>query len=136
MARQRIVDAIAHHRPSNPVVISGDWHVNAVSDVLLDVDDPNSEVVATELSGTSISSVGPWAPIMTANLGTNPHVRYVDGDDLRNGRDVHGYVRCSLTSDAWTSDFRVLETVKEPNRAITTAASFVVEDGKPGAQPA
>ncbi len=137
VARQRIVEALADgHGPSNPVVISGDWHVNAVSDVKLDWNDPASPTVAAEFSGTSISSVGPWAPIMAANLAANPHVQYVDGDDLRNRRDVHGYVRCSLTPDQWTTDFRVLTTVKTPDQPVTTAATFVVENGRPGAQPA
>ena len=39
-ARQRILDTLATHRPSNPVIIGGDSHSAWVNDVLADFDDP------------------------------------------------------------------------------------------------
>ena len=45
-----------------------------------------------------------------------------------------GYVRCTLTADTWTSDYRIVPTVRERGVPATTLASFVVENGRPGAQ--
>jgi alkaline phosphatase D len=36
--------------------------------------------------------------------------------------------------EQWRSDFRVVPFVTRPGAPITTRASFVVEDGVPGAQ--
>jgi alkaline phosphatase D len=55
----------------------------------------------------------------------NPHIRFYNGQ--------RGYVRATLTPERWTSDFRVVPAVAEPGGAIETRATFVVEDGRPGA---
>ena len=55
----------------------------------------------------------------------NPHIKYINRK--------RGYVRNVLTRDAWTADYRVVEVVTVPGAPITTRASFVIEDGVPGA---
>ena len=42
-----------------------------------------------------------------------------------------GYVRCTVTPDAWTSDYRVVEDITKPDSPVSTRASFVVEAGRP-----
>jgi alkaline phosphatase D len=38
--------------------------------------------------------------------------------------------------ERWTSTFRVVDTVLTPGAPTRTLATFAVEDGRPGAQPA
>jgi alkaline phosphatase D len=129
-ARQRIIDHIIEARVRNPVVITGDWHSTFVNDIKEDFEDPNSATVATEFVGTSISSnddlivYGPYYGPMVA---WNPHIKFFDGDR-------RGYVRCRVDHEKWLTDLRMVTTVSRPDAPVYTLASFVVEDGVPGAQ--
>jgi len=126
-----VLDFLAERRPSNPVVITGDIHTNWVSDLKRDFDRPASPVVGTELVGTSISSSGDGADMSPQGvnaLGLNPHIKFFNAQ--------RGYVRCSLTRDRLRADYRVMPYVTKPDAPITTRASFVIEDGVPGAQEA
>jgi len=42
-------------------------------------------------------------------------------------------VRCSVDKRKWTTDLRMVPTVSRADVPASTFASFVVEDGKPGA---
>ncbi|HYE72520.1 MAG TPA: alkaline phosphatase D family protein, partial [Blastocatellia bacterium] len=129
VARKRFLEFLHKHRPSNPVVLTGDIHVNWVADLKLDFDREDSPVVGTEFVGTSISSSGNGAdmtPNATAALSENPHLKFFNGQ--------RGYVRCSLTPERWQTDYRVVPTVSQPDATISTRASFVVENGRPGAK--
>jgi alkaline phosphatase D len=128
-ARQRLTGFLRERRPSNPVVITGDIHSNWVNDVKADFGNPDSPVVATEFVGTSISSGGDGrdqSEHTPAMLAENPFVKYYNGQ--------RGYVRCEVTADAWRSDYRVLDYVSQPGSPMGTKTSFVVEEGRPGAQ--
>ena len=129
--RDGLRDRIAAVGTTNPVILTGDVHASYVCDVKADFDDPASETVATELVGTSISSGRDGvenAPGDAIQYAENPHIKYI------NRR--RGYVRNVLTRDAWMADYRVVEVVTVPGGPITTRASFVIEDGRPGAVPA
>ena len=127
-ARHRLMSFLAQARPSNPVVITGDIHSNWVADLKLDFDDPSSPVVGTEFVGTSITSGGDGNDSPGSDeRALNPHVKFY------NAR--RGYVRATITPSLWTSDYRVLPYVSQPDAPIETRASFVVESGRPGAQP-
>lgn len=128
-ARDRLLGFIQQRRPSNPVVISGDWHSSWVNDLKADFDDPASEALATEFVGTPISSACTWWPQVEAALPGNPHVRFFDGK-------LHGYVRCTLDRQLWRSDFRVVDSLEKREAPIRTLTSFVVENGRAGAVPA
>jgi alkaline phosphatase D len=128
--RRRLLEFLQESKASNPIVLTGDFHSNFVND--LRVDDRKAElpVVGTEFVGTSISSSGDgedrraeWKSIMAEN----PGVKFLN--------DQRGYARCTVTPDAWRTDFRVLENVSEPGAPIKTRASFVIENGQPGAKP-
>lgn len=132
--RDRLTQFLQNRRPSNPVVITGDIHSSWVHDIKTNFDDPDSDTVATEFIGTSISSSfggneEQTSAIVAAALPGNPHTKFFDGLN-------RGYVRCTITPETWQSDFRVVSTIKEETADVSTLASFVVEDGQPGAQPA
>jgi alkaline phosphatase D len=131
MNRRRLLRAFHDRRVSNPVVIAGDIHTNWANDLIADFDDLESRVVGSEFVGTSIASGGNGvdAPARLAELlAENPFVK------LHNAQ--RGYVRCEVTPTQWRTDYRVVEYVNRPGSPITTRASFVVEDGKPGLQTA
>jgi alkaline phosphatase D len=127
-ARDRLLGFLQQRQPSNPIVITGDIHSSWVHDLKADFNNPASATVGTEFVGTSISSDFPAqfiAPV-TAALADNPHTKFFDGA-------FRGYVRCNLTYESWQSDYRVVSTILDPNASISTLASFVVENGQPGA---
>ena len=126
-SRQRLMSFLATRKPSNPVVITGDVHVNWAAELKADFERPESRTVGVEFVGTSITSGGDGAD-MTASgeskLRENPHFKFFNGQ--------RGYVRCTVTPERWTSDFRVVPYVSRPGAPISTRASLVVENGRPG----
>jgi alkaline phosphatase D len=130
-ARSRILGFLQHAEVKNPVIITGDIHSSWVHDIKADFNNPNSETLATEFVGTSITSDFPrqFIPLVQAALPDNPHTRFFDGA-------YHGYVRCALTPKQWVSDFRVVQSILTESSPVSTLASFVVENGKPGAERA
>ena len=129
-ARNRVTWRFGNAGVRNPVVITGDWHSTFVNDILQNFDRPESPVVATEFVGTSISTNGDvpvYGPYYGPMIKYNPHIRFFEGDR-------RGYVRCTVTPDQWRTDLRMVTTVSRPDAPVETLASFVVEDGKPGAQ--
>ena len=125
--RQRILDFLAQRQPSNPVVITGDWHSSWVNDLKQNFDNPNSPTVGTEFVCSGISSGISWDEEVERALSENPHVKFFDGK-------FRGYVRCELTQQQWRSDIRVVENssqsgVPAANLPVRTLASFVVENG-------
>ncbi|UKO98969.1 alkaline phosphatase D family protein [Nostoc sp. UHCC 0870] len=130
-ARKRLLDFLEQRKPSNPVVITGDIHSSWVHDLKADFNNPLSATVGTEFVGTSITSDFPSqfiAPVQAA-VSDNPHTKFFDGAN-------RGYVRCKLTRNNWQSDYRVVSSILDQNTTIRTLASFVVENGQPGAQRA
>ena len=126
--RQILLDQL--ERTKNPVVLSGDSHVDFVYDLKRDFSDPASPTVAAELLGTSISSEGDPSPPQTQfdPSRQNPQLRFFDNH--------RGYVRCTLERSRLTADFRAVSTVTAPTATVSTTATFVVDDGKPGAHRA
>jgi alkaline phosphatase D len=126
VARRRLLEFLGARRPGNPVVIGGDVHAFWVTDLKPDFDAAASPVVATELVGTSITSQGFRQEVLDALRADNPHVRFVDGTR-------RGYVRVDLTPQRLQADLRAMRTVTDPRGECDTLATFVVEDGNPGA---
>lgn len=129
VSRNRFLSFVERNRPSNPVVLTGDWHSAWVNDLRTDFSRPESEVVATEFVGTSISSGCGWADAVKAAAPNNPHVKYLNPDK-------RGYVRCSVTPREWRSDYRVVTSADDTAGPATTDSSWVVESGRAGAQRA
>ena len=128
---RRVHSFLATRKPSNPIVLTGDIHSNWVCDLKADYNNPQSAIVGTEFVGSSISTGGD-------GIDTPERARWV----LRENPHVHllnsqrGYVSCTVTADRWQSDYRIVPFVTRPDAPITTRASFVVENGRPGAQRA
>ncbi|MFC6592645.1 alkaline phosphatase D family protein [Deinococcus lacus] len=127
--RSRLLGFLQERRPSNPVILTGDIHSAWVHDVLADFDRPESAVLATELVTTSLSAEFPEAALdaVALSLSHNPHTRYFHGAE-------RGYARCEVTRESWRTDFRVVNTVLSHASQVRTHASFVIEDGQPGAR--
>jgi alkaline phosphatase D len=129
--RRRLMEFFATRRPSNPVVLTGDIHANYVNDLQVDYRGGPAPVVGTELVGTSISSGGDGAdlPAGMKHITTeNSFVRFCNGQ--------RGYVTCDLSASSLRAEYRTLEYVTQPGAPVRTRASFVVQDGRPGAQEA
>ncbi len=128
-SRDRLFQFLQQRQPANPVVLTGDVHASWVNDLKADFNNPKSKTLGTEFVGTSISSGGDGSetnPTTEGILAENPHIKF-----FNNRR---GYVRCELTPQRWQSDYRTVEAVTTLDAPITTKASFVVENGRPGAQ--
>jgi alkaline phosphatase D len=127
-ARRRVLNFLHERRPSNPIVLTGDIHSNWVADLKLDFADVKSPTVGTEFVGTSITSGGDGSdtvPAVQAYLPENPHVHFYNNQ--------RGYVRCMVTQERWQSDYRVMQAVTRRDAAISTRATFLVENGRAGA---
>lgn len=126
-ALNRFMKFLRERKPSNPVVITGDIHSNWVADLKANFDDPSSAIVGTEFVGTSITSGGDGVdmrPDTERQMGENPHIKFFNSQ--------RGYVRCDVNPKLWRTDFRIVAAVTKPSEPISTRASFVVENGKPG----
>jgi alkaline phosphatase D len=127
-AQQRMLKLLASARDANPVVITGDIHSSWVADLKPDFDDASGRAIATEFVGTSITSGGDGGDAVSPIVEANPHIKFF------NGR--RGYVRVEVKPSRMTADFRVVPFVTKPGAPVETRASWVVEAGRPGAQPA
>jgi alkaline phosphatase D len=130
-ARVRFMRFLGERKPSNPVVITGDVHSNWVCDLRERFRDKGSPVVASEFTGTSISSSGDGVDVperVAAYLPDNPQIHFHNSQ--------RGYVSCEVTQKGFRADYKVLERVTTPDSAIRTKASFVIEDGRRGVQRA
>ncbi|MFD6333894.1 alkaline phosphatase D family protein [Streptomyces niveus] len=130
-SRGRVLDGAKTAGIDNLMVLTGDVHVGYGFDLKENFDDPKSRIVGTEIATTSVSSGmdGAEKPSNWTNLtSANPHMRYY------NGR--RGYTTFALTPDRATVTFNTLTAVTKPGSALTRAASFVTEAGKPGLNPA
>lgn len=128
-ARKRLVQRLEQRDVANPVVLTGDIHSNWVNDLQVDPDRPEAPIAATEFVGTSITSGGDGGQNLAyaeTVQKDNPFVRFFNGE--------RGYVSCTVTPEAWQADYRVVEYVSLPGAPLVNRASFVVEEGRPGAQ--
>lgn len=126
-ARKRLTDYLGSARPRNPVFVTGDIHKTWVCDLKANFDRPASEIVASEIVGTSISSKGDGTA-HDANapeiLNANPHIHYEN--------DYRGYFICEVTKKQMKSELRVAPIVSRPVGAVETAASFSIESDQKG----
>ena len=125
-SRNRFLSFVQQQQPANPVVLSGDWHSAWVNDLRLDFSRPDTEVLATEFVGTSISSGCGWAAAVKGARPNNPHVKYLNPDQ-------RGYTRCTVTPQTWTSDYRVVASAADTVAPAVIDSTWVVENGRPGA---
>lgn len=128
VSRRRLLNFFHDRKVPNPVVLTGDIHLNWVNDLQLDFQDPDSPLVGTELVGTSMTSAGNggnFIPEYERAAKQNDFVKWYNSN--------RGYVTCELTPDTWTSYFRCTPFVDKPGAPIETKGTFVIEQGRPGA---
>ena len=104
-------------------------HTNYVNDLKVDFDRPELATIATEFVGTSISSAGDGmekAAYTDTMLAENAFVRFHNAE--------RGYVSCTVTPDTWRADYQVVPFVTRRGAPLITRKSFVVAEGRPGAE--
>jgi alkaline phosphatase D len=127
-AREQLLRFLSEKRSANPVVIGGDVHMFVVADLKADFDDPKAPPVATEFTGTSITSQGLSQKTLEAWRGENPHIKF--------GNSLHrGYTSVELSEKRYVTRLRTVNE-KNPDSPVQTLATWVVEDGRPGAHKA
>ena len=123
-ARRRALESWAARK--NVLTLGGDVHATYVSDLKLDFDDARSPVVATEIIGTSITSPS-WPQARTERvMQDNPHIRFGKSDQ-------RGYTVLEIRGKRASAHMRVIDTVRQRQTLLATAASFEVLAGRPGA---
>jgi alkaline phosphatase D len=127
-SRRRITQGWVDSPVRNAVVLTGDVHRHWANDIKVDFADPDAPVVGSELVCTSITSNGNGTgATQVDHMPANPHLKFHN--------DRRGYVRTTITPDTVHADFRVLDSVTEPDAPVSTAASFAIVSGQPGLQP-
>ena len=128
-ARRRLLDAVVARKVRNPVVIGGDRHAYFAANLKRDFSRPDEATVATEFVGTSITSDGPGPGSTRSALANNPELLYANGEK-------RGYAVMDLDGRSCTVGFEALDNVKDAQSPVRRLATFVVEDGEPGAKAA
>ena len=128
-SRRKLLRFMHERSVPNPVVLTGDIHVNWVNDLQLNFEDPSSPLVGTELVGTSMTSGG---------NGGNKIAEYERARDqnsfVRWYNSNRGYVSCSVTPEHWTTQFKVTPVVNQVGSPVRTEATFRINSGSPGAE--
>lgn len=126
-ARQRALDVWAAKK--NVISLGGDVHATYVNNLVGNFDDPAAAALATEIVGTSISSPS-WSQAAADRImGHNPHIKFAKSDQ-------RGYTVLEVDGPRATAHLRVIDDARTPQSTLSTAASFVVEQGRPGARRA
>jgi alkaline phosphatase D len=108
-------------------VLSGDAHTTFVCDLKLDFEDTAAAPVATELCGTSVTTRGRAQSATDAVVRSNPHIHF--GDSARRG-----YFLLDVTPERCTAQLRVIEDPADRQTGVSTAATFAIDAGRPGAR--
>jgi len=114
-AQQRLLEALARNKVSNPVILSGDVHAFFVNEVR----NPRGSAVAVELITSSIANNN---KDLSALLPQNPHVRFHDGKHS-------GYVRCEVTPGQLRADLVAIEDMHDPRTPRSVLASYAIDAG-------
>lgn len=103
----------------NAVVLTGDEHQTFAGE--LRTSGGTGAAVAVELVTTSISSGGDGADVRAGAdrlRANNPYLRYT--------ADRRGYSLCTVTSDRWDTQFRVVRSVSTPDAPVETLATATI----------
>jgi alkaline phosphatase D len=127
--RQQILDWLVAQGTPNPVVLTGDSHQHWLRNVPPHYSSLEGAPVATEFMGASVSTGGDRGTVTRfGDDPNNPHILFQNNNC--------GYVRCTPTPELWTTEYRTVAQVSVPESPTSTKATFVVENGHPGAVPA
>ncbi len=118
-ARERLLAALARHRTSNPVVLTGDIHSFWVNEIANAAGQPFGVELVTSSIATSTNDKSQLLPL-------NPQVRFHEGNHS-------GYIRCDLDRDRLRADLVGIDDRLDPRSGRTVLASFEVRAGDPRA---
>ena len=104
------------------MLLGGDVHENWVGHVKADYQRPDSASLGVEFCGTSITSRSVTYDVR-GTLAENPHFVWAD--------QRKGYGVVELTPTRLATTLRVVDDVTRRDTRVETAASFVVEAGRP-----
>jgi alkaline phosphatase D len=128
-ARQRLYERLHQTKAPNPIVLSGDVHVHFGADLKMDFTDSRSPTVGVEFTNSAITSSGDGSDILAewdVCRPDNPHIRYHS--------NRRGYIACTATPQHMRADFKILDKVSVPGRAVAIGGSLIVEKGHPGCE--
>ena len=114
-ARERLL-AVA---PPNFVTLTGDIHLAGVAEI-----GPIGNPVGIEFITTAISSTANVDPALAEVVLSIPSI--VDGDLVSRG-----YTRHTVTTDAWTAEYRQVVDIANADSDVTTWKTFRVGAGTP-----
>lgn len=117
--RNRIVSALDPAR--NTVVLTGDIHFAGAGNIRQGERGVGTPV-AVELVATSISSGGRVNPAVTDVVRAIPDIVDVE-------LEHRGYVLHRVTPDAWSAEYRMVETVKQVGASMFVHATYVADAG-------
>ena len=126
--RARMLQAVKDSRMANPVFIGGDFHAFWTTDLKIDFEKPESETVATEFVGGSITADAPPYEKFAKLLPGNPYLKYFESR-------AHGYVSVDVTPGLMQTRFQSVDRI-DVNAPAKTLQAFAVESGKTGAERA
>jgi alkaline phosphatase D len=128
-ARQRLLDMLREHSPTNAVILTGDIHSSWAFEV---ADDPFSAdydpvtgagAVAVEFVAPSITSPGFPSDTADVFMETHPHLKWGNLVD-------HGYVLLDVTPERLQASWWIVADVESPSGgAEAFVQAWAVEDG-------
>lgn len=117
--RNRIVEAL--DPTANTIVLTGDIHFAGVGTLRIG-ERGTGTPVGVEFVATSISSGGLVNPAVTDVVKAIP-------DILDAELDHRGYILHRVTAEAWTAEYRMVESVKVPDSPVFVHATYIVDAG-------
>lgn len=127
--RQRLYQQLKDTKALNPILLSGDVHTHWCADLKMDFANPKSDTIGVEFTNTSVTSGGDGSdtqPNWQRLHADNPHLTYHS--------NKRGYISCTATPKTMQAAFRVIDKVTINNAPARTAATCIVEAGRPGSQ--
>jgi len=125
--RERLLAQIADEGIENFVVLGGDIHTSAVTDLHVSYRDDDSPMVGTEFVAPSITSLELLLPEFVEGSQENDHVHLYETEH-------RGYLLVEVTPDELLGHFRWVETTHAPTSPIETASSWRVAAGAVGVE--
>lgn len=126
-ARAKLLQLFEQSQHDNLMVLGGDIHQNWVAKVHADPYNKESKVVATEFTGTSISSRSRATVAgMRRHLRRNPHLLYANAE-------YRGYGLVDIQQSKTEVTLFAVEEIAQPDSAVSVLARFAVPTGKPEA---
>lgn len=124
-ARQDVIRALVRRRVKNPLIVGGDVHCTYAANVHERPECPESPVIATEFTGTSLTSAGFPQATVDALVSANAHIRFGNSNH-------HGYLLFDVGRHEAVVRLRAVTSVKEQASDVSTRMALAVEAGRPG----